>query len=288
LPQEVQKQIIDKKLKFYIIDAISLAAELGLGARINVIMQTAFFKISNIIPLDTAVAAIKDAIKKTYGKKGEKIVQMNNAAVDGALERIYEVKVPDKVTSKTKMRPPVPEDAPDFVQNVTAEMIALRGDKLPVSKMPVDGKFPTGTTKYEKRNICVDIPQWEPDICIQCGRCSLVCPHATIRIKAYDTKNLEGAPETFKSADAKGKDFAGMKFTVQVAPEDCTGCGACVLTCAGGERDQDKKPTGRKAINMVPQEPIRGAERENYKHFLSIRLYLSIPVLVPAVAKRPT
>ncbi len=270
LPQEMQKQIIEKKLKFYVIDAISLAAELGLGARINVIMQTAFFKISNIIPLDSAVEAIKDAIKKTYGKKGEKIVEMNNAAVDGTLDRVFEVDVPDKVTSRIKMPPVVPDDAPDFVKEVTAELMARRGDRLPVSKMPADGKFPTGTTKYEKRNIAVSIPQWEPDICIQCGRCSLVCPHATIRIKAYDPKYLESAPETFKSADAKGKDFAGMKFTVQVAPEDCTGCGACVLTCPAEEKDQKKKPTGRKAINMVPQEPIRGAERENYKYFLSI------------------
>ncbi|MHC4159587.1 MAG: pyruvate:ferredoxin (flavodoxin) oxidoreductase, partial [Planctomycetota bacterium] len=161
LPQEVQKQIIDKKLKFYVIDAISLATEIGLGPRINVIMQTAFFKIASIIPLDTAVEAIKDAIRKTYGKKGEKVVQMNNAAVDSALERIYEVEVPEKVTSTIKMRPPVPGDAPDFVKDVTAEMIALRGDKLPVSKMPSDGKFPTGTTQYEKRNIAVNIPQWE-------------------------------------------------------------------------------------------------------------------------------
>ncbi|MFQ6036457.1 MAG: pyruvate:ferredoxin (flavodoxin) oxidoreductase, partial [Sedimentisphaerales bacterium] len=278
LPQEMQKQIIDKKLKFYVIDAISLAEEIGLGPRINVIMQTAFFKISNIIPLDTAVKAIKDAIKKTYGKKGERIVQMNNAAVDGALERIYEVRVPDQVTSKFKIRLPVPEDAPDFVRQVTGELIAFRGDKLPVSKMPVDGKFPSGTTQYEKRNIAVNIPQWEPDICIQCGRCSLVCPHATIRIKAYDQKYLKGAPPTFKSANAKGKDFAGMKFTVQVAPEDCTGCGACVLNCPAEEKAEDrapsvskgKKPTGRKAINMVLQEPIRVRERDNYKHFLSI------------------
>ncbi len=270
LPQQVQKQIIEKKLKFYIIDAISLAAELGLGARINVIMQTAFFKISNIIPLETAVEAIKDAIKKTYGKKGEKVVEMNNAAVDGSLERVYEVEVPDKVTSMIKMRPPVPEDAPDFVKEVTAELIALRGDKLPVSKMPVDGKFPSGTTRYEKRNIAVNIPQWEPDICIQCGLCSLICPHATIRIKAYDQKYLEDAPATFRSADAKGRDFTGMKFTVQVAPEDCTGCGACVLNCPAEEKDENKQPTGRKAINMVPQEPIRSTERENYKHFLSI------------------
>ena len=270
LPQEVQKQIIDKKLKFYIIDAISLAQELGLGARINVIMQTAFFKISNVIPVDTALKAIKDATRKTYGKKGEKIVEMNNAAVDAAIDRVYEVKVGDKATSKIRMRPPVPEDAPDFVKEVTAELIARRGDKLPVSKMPVDGKFPSGTTQYEKRNIAVDIPSWEPEVCIQCGRCSLLCPHAAIRIKAYDEKHLKGAPQKFKSADAKGKDFAGMKFTVQVAPEDCTGCGVCVVNCPAVEKDKEKQPTGRKAINMVPQEPIRSAERENYEYFLSI------------------
>ncbi len=270
LPQEVQKQIVEKKLRFYVIDAITLARELGLGARINVIMQTAFFKISNIIPLDTAVEAIKDAIQKTYGKKGEKIVEMNNAAVDTALEKVYQVKVPAKVTSKIKMRPPVPDDAPDFVKEVTAEMIALRGDKLPVSKMPPDGKFPSGTTQYEKRNLAVNIPAWEPDICIQCGQCSLVCPHAAIRIKAYDQKYLKDAPETFKSADAKGRDFAGMKFTVQVAPEDCTGCEACVVNCPAAEKDESKQPTGRKAINMTLQEPVRDTERENYKYFLSI------------------
>ena len=270
LPQEVQKQIIEKKLKFYVIDAISLAQGLGLGPRINVIMQTAFFKISDIISLETAVGAIKDAIRKTYGKKGEKVVEMNNAAVDGAIERVYQVNVPGKVTSKIRMLPPVPEDAPRFVKEVTGELIALRGDNVPVSKMPADGKFPSGTTQYEKRNVAVNIPQWEPDICIQCGMCSLLCPHAAIRIKVYDKKHLKDAPETFKSADAKGKDFAGMKFTVQVAPEDCTGCGACVLNCPAEEKDQNKQLTGRKAINMVPQEPVRNTERKNYDYFLSI------------------
>ncbi len=270
LPQEVQKRIIDKKLKFYVIDAIGIAAELGLGARINVIMQTAFFKISSVIPIDDAVKYIKDAIKKTYGKKGDKVVKMNNDAVDAALEGVYEVKIPDKVTSKIKMPPMVPEDAPEFVKQVTAKLMARHGDDLPVSKMPEDGRFPLGTTRYEKRNIAVNIPQWLPDICIQCGRCSLVCPHAAIRMKAYDAKYLENAPKTFKNADAKGKDFAGMKFTVQVAPEDCTGCGACVECCPALEKDADKKPTGRKAINMTLQEPLRMQERENYNYFLSI------------------
>jgi pyruvate-ferredoxin/flavodoxin oxidoreductase len=270
LPQEVQKQIIDKSLKFYVIDAISLAQEIGLGARINTIMQVAFFKISNIIPIEQAVEAIKAAIQKSYGKKGEKIVAMNNAAVDGALERVYGVKVPSRVTSKITKPPVVPKDAPKFVQDITAEIMALRGDKLPTSKLPPDGKWPTGTTQYEKRNIAVNIPAWEPDICIQCGQCSLFCPHAAIRIKAYDRKYLQDAPKTFKSADAKGKDFAGMKFTVQVAPEDCTGCGACVANCPAAEKDKNNQPTGRKAINMVLQEPIRDSERENYTCFLSI------------------
>lgn len=270
LPQEVQQQIINKKLKFYIIDAINIAQELGLGARINVIMQTAFFKISNVIPLDTAISAIKQAIVDTYGKKGEKIIKMNNAAVDAALGKIVEVKVPSQVTSKKKMPPVVPNDAPDFVKGLTAELMSLRGDQVPVSKMPDDGKFPSGTTQFEKRNIAVNIPVWDTALCIQCARCSLLCPHAAIRVKAYSPDSLKDAPETFKSADAKGKEFAGMKFTVQVAPEDCTGCGACVVNCPALEKDADKKPTGRHAINMSLQEPLRETERKNYSYFLSI------------------
>ncbi|MBN1787645.1 MAG: pyruvate:ferredoxin (flavodoxin) oxidoreductase [Sedimentisphaerales bacterium] len=270
LPKELQKQIIDKKLKFYCIDAISTAQKLGLGARINIIMQTAFFKISNIIPIEQAVEAIKKAVQKSYGKKGQKIVDMNNAAVDAALGQIYEVDVPASVTSKIEMPPPVPAEAPQFVKEVLGEIIADRGDKIPVSKMPADGKFPSASTQYEKRNIAVNIPVWEPDVCIQCAQCSLVCPHAAIRVKAYDPKHLEKAPAAFKSADAKGKDFAGMKWTVQVAPEDCTGCGNCVMVCPAQQKDENKQPTGKKAINMALQEPLRMAERENYSYFLSI------------------
>ncbi len=270
LPAEVQKQIIDKNLKFYAIDAIRIAEELGLGARINVIMQTAFFKISNVIDPQIAVDSIKDAIKKSYGKKGDKVVAMNNAAVDAALNKYYEVKHTGKVTSKTHIVSPVSDNAPQFVKEVTGEILAGRGDKLPVSKMPCDGKFPTATTQYEKRNIAVHIPVWDSSLCIQCGRCSLVCPHAAIRIKAYDAQYADKAPKTFKSVEAKGREFAGMKFTIQVAPEDCTGCAACVLNCPAEQKDADKKPTGRKAINMELQEPLRMQERDNFNYFLSI------------------
>jgi pyruvate-ferredoxin/flavodoxin oxidoreductase len=270
LPQEMQKNIIDKKLKFYVIDAIGIAEGIGLGPRINVIMQTAFFKISNVISVETAVKAIKNAIYKSYGKKGEKIVAMNNAAVDAALSKISEVKVPATVTSKHKMPAVVPANAPKFVKEVTAEIMAGHGDQLPVSKMPADGKFPTATTQWEKRNIAVHIPVWEPSVCIQCGQCSLVCPHASIRVKAYDASYAAKAPAGFKSTEARGKEFVGMKWTVQVAPEDCTGCSACVLVCPAQEKDAAKQPTGRKAINMSLQEPLREAEAKNYNYFLSI------------------
>ncbi len=269
MPREVQQQIIDKKAKFYVIDAINLAKEIGLGQRINMIMQTAFFLISGILPQDEAIKAIKDAIVKTYGAKGEKIVKMNYDAVDGAKDNLTEVDYPDKATSSITRPPIVPENAPDFVKAVTAEIIAGRGDDLPVSAFPNDGTYPTATTQYEKRNIAVDIPVWEPDICIQCNICSLVCPHATIRPKVFEEKDLKGAPEEFLYTDARTKNFKGKLYTLVVAPEDCTGCVVCVNACPVEEKDDDGNKTGRKAINMALQAPIRERERKNWDFFVN-------------------
>jgi len=266
LPREVQSDIIKKKLRLYVIDAYEVAHKNGMGVRINTVMQTCFFAISGVLPRKEAIRKIKDSIKKTYGKKGESIVKKNFEAVDDTLAHLSEVKVPKKVTSQ-RSRPPIVSDAaPEFVKTVEAPMMLGLGDALPVSALPVDGTYPTGTTKWEKRNIALEIPVWDPDVCIQCGKCSFVCPHATIRIDVYDGKHLKGAPKAFKSAEAKGKDFQGQKFTVQVAPEDCTGCGLCVMTCPA----KDKANPKHKAINMAPQLPLREQERENWEFFLTL------------------
>ncbi len=269
LPKAVQQQIIDKKLKLYAINAYDVAKATGMGQRINTIMQTCFFYLSGILEQDQAIAKIKEAIKKTYGKKGDKIVQMNYAAVDSALAGMKQIEVPAEASSEMEMRPIVPAEAPEFVQEVTATIMAGDGDKLPVSKIPDDGVWPTATTQWEKRNIALEVPAWDPDVCIQCAKCSMVCPHATIRVKAYDPAALEGAPETFKHADAKTKDFAGMAWTVQVAVEDCTGCGACVEACPA----KNKAEPGKKAINMTEQIPLRQAEAANWEFFLSLPEY---------------
>jgi pyruvate-ferredoxin/flavodoxin oxidoreductase len=278
LPLEVQKQIIDKKLRFFVIDAMSIADKAGMGSRINTIMQTAFFKISGVLPEGEAVGLIKKYTKKTYMRKGADVVQKNLTAIDMALNATQEVKV-GQATSAKHMLAPVPETAPAFVRETLGELIAQRGEKVPVSKIPLDGTFPTATTQYEKRNIAEKIPVWEPSICIQCGNCTMVCPHAVIRMKAYDPALLAKAPATFKSADGKGKELAGLKVTVQVAPEDCTGCGACINICPA----LDKANPGKKAINFGPQIELRETEKENWDFFLSIPetdskvLNLSIP-----------
>ena len=266
LPYSIQETIIKKKLRFFVIDAYKIAKEVGLGARINTIMQVCFFSLSNIIPIEEATKAIKRFIKKTYGKRGEKIVNTNFAAVDAALPNLYEVKVPREATSKLKLRPPVPAEAPEFVQKVTAKIIAGQGDDLPVSVFSSDGTFPSGTTKWEKRNIAQEIPAWDPDTCIQCGKCIMVCPHAAIRAKVYDPKLISSAPDSFKSAEAKNSKFKGMKFTIQIAPEDCTGCGLCVNNCPTKNKANPKL----KAINMVEQPPIREQEVKNWEFFLKI------------------
>ncbi len=269
LPIEVQKQIIAKKLKLYVIDASEIAEKTGMGNRINTIMQTAFFLISGVLPETQALKLIKDAIQNTYGSKGKDIVNKNLDAVEATKANLFQVNYPSSTQGDLHIHPPVPANAPQFVKEVTGEIIAKRGEQIPVSKLPADGTYPSGTTKYEKRNIAEKIPVWDPEVCIQCGECSLVCPHGVIRLKIYDKSYTTKAPAAFKHTDAKGKDYADMVFTIQVAPEDCTGCGACVNSCPAYKKVDGEK-TDRKAINMKEQLPLREQEAENFKYFLNI------------------
>lgn len=270
LPRKVQEQIVEKELKLYVIDAYKLARESNMGRRINTIMQTCFFAISGILPREDAIEEIKKAIRKTYGKKGEALVQQNFAAVDHAIANLHEVDYPKEANSSIELPPVVSEEAPDFVKSVLGKMLAGKGDELPVSALPVDGTYPCATSQWEKRNISQEIPVWDEDVCIQCGKCALVCPHGVIRIKAYEEKMLADAPETFKSVNVRGKGWPeDTRYTIQVAPEDCTGCTLCVEVCPARNKEQ----TGLKALNMADQPPLREPERENWDFFLKLPEY---------------
>jgi pyruvate-ferredoxin/flavodoxin oxidoreductase len=266
LPQSVQQVIIQKKLKFYLIDAYQVARETGMGTRINTIMQTCFFAISGVLPREQAIDAIKNAIRDTYGKRGEAVVTQNFAAVDHTLSHLYQVTVPSAANSSLRVLPPVPQRAPAFVRDVIGPMIAGRGDELPVSAMPVDGTFPTGTAMWEKRNIAQQIPVWNEQLCIQCGKCVLVCPHAVIRAKLYDPLLLGNAPAGFKSEKPRWREFENLRYTLQVSPEDCTGCKLCVEVCPAKSKSEAK----HKAINMQPQPPIRESESANWDFFTKL------------------
>jgi pyruvate-ferredoxin/flavodoxin oxidoreductase len=266
IPDTAQRHIIEKKLRFFVIDAVKVAKDSGMGGRINTVMQACFFSISGVLPREVAIEAIKYAIKKTYGKRGESVVLKNYAAVDAALENLHEVKVPETVTSHMHMRPVVPVAAPEFVQRVSAAMIAGQGDSLPVSALPIDGTWPTGTSQWEKRNIALQIPVWDEQLCIQCGKCVVVCPHSVIRSKVYDSGFDGPPPPTFKSTAARWREFTNMRYSLQVAPEDCTGCELCVQVCPVKSKSEAK----HKAINMAPQEPLREQERANWEYFQSI------------------
>ena len=266
LPRTVQRQIIEKNLKFYVIDGYEVARQTGMGGRVNTIMQTCFFAISGVLPREEAIEAIKHSIEKTYGKRGESVVRKNFAAVDAALSHLHLVKVPSAVSSTFDLRLPVPAAAPQFVQLVTARMVAGEGDDLPVSALPIDGTFPSATAQWEKRNIALEIPEWDQDLCIQCGKCVLVCPHSVIRAKVYEDSVLKDAPATFKAVPARWKDMKDRKYTLQVAPEDCTGCTLCVQVCPAKSKSEVK----HRAINMVAQPPIRESEAANWDFFLKI------------------
>ena len=264
-PREVQSQLIAKKAKFYVIDAYRVAKDTGMGSRMNTIMQVCFFAISKVLPREEAIEAIRESIRHTYGRKGEDVVKKNMLAVDETLSHLHEVKIPSTVTSNSEIPAAFP-GAPKFEHDVLGAIYAGKGDELPVSAFSCDGTFPTATAKWEKRNLALEIPAWDEKICIQCGKCAMVCPHAVIRIKVYDSKELAGAPATFKSCDVRDKEWKGMKYTIQVAPEDCTGCGVCVDICPV----KNKQETRLKAINMVPQPPLRAPESENWNFFLNI------------------
>jgi pyruvate-ferredoxin/flavodoxin oxidoreductase len=266
LPREVQEQVLAKQLHLYTIDAYQVAREVGLGRRINTIMQTCFFAISGVLPREAAIAHIKETIQKTYGKKGQEVVARNCAVVDRTLEHLHPITPPSAVTAKRTRPPVVVAQAPDFVQRVTAVMLAHQGDRLPVSAFPVDGTWPVGTSKWEKRNIALEIPVWDPNICIQCNKCALACPHAAIRAKVYEPSCLAQAPTTFKATDYRAAEFHGFKYTIQVAPEDCTGCNLCVEVCPV----KDKANPRHKALDMARQSALREAERENYEFFLNL------------------
>jgi len=270
LPKSMQQHVLDKQLKFYVIDAYDIAAKTGMGRRINTIMQTCFFAISGILPKDEAIARIKEAVKKTYGKKGQRLLDRNYSAIDATLEGLSQVSVPGQVSSDFERPAAVPADAPDFVRNVTATLIEGQGNSLPVSLMPLDGTWPTGTTRFEKRNIALELPQWEQDLCTHCGKCPMVCPHAAIRAKVFPVELTDNAPETFQHVQIKGKDFPqGHHISYQIAPDDCTGCGLCAEVCP----IRDRKDPTRKALNMKPAEERHGIEQANWDFFLSLPEY---------------
>jgi pyruvate-ferredoxin/flavodoxin oxidoreductase len=266
LPTPMQQALLAKKAKFYVIDATKVARNSGMGGRINTIMQVCFFALSGVLPKAEAIDAIKDSIKKTYGKKGEEIVQKNLQAVDNTLSHLHEVPLTAKVNGTGPYLPPVTSNAPDYVKTVLGRITAGEGDMLPSSAFAADGTFPTATAQYEKRNLAIDIPVWDPAVCIQCLKCVAICPHATIRAKVYDAKDLAGAPATFKSTDARSPEWKGMKWSLQVAAEDCTGCSICVEVCPARNKAEAKL----KAINMRPQAPLRDAERANWDFFLAL------------------